>query len=80
MCSMKKNIAWEYFQDKFKSRYLNQRYYDDKVKELHEMILGQLTIDELVTKFTNLLHYVLYIREEKAKVQRFLNCLANIYK
>ena len=32
------------------------------------------------TKFTNLLRYVPYIREEKAKVQRFLNFLPTIYK
>ena len=32
-----------------------------------------MTMDEYVTKFTSLLHYVPYLREEKAKVQRFLS-------
>ena len=75
-----KTVTWEYFQAKFKNHYLNERYYDDKAKEFHELRLGQLTIDEFVTKFTNLLRYVPYIREEKEKVQRFLNCLPTMYK
>ena len=69
-----KTVTWEDFQVKFKNCYLNEPYNDDKAKEFHELRLGQLTIDEFVTKFTNLLRYVSYIREEKAKVQRFLNC------
>lgn len=32
-------------------------------------------MDEFITKFTSLLRYVPYIREEKAKVQRFVNSL-----
>ena len=59
---------------------MNERYYDDKAKEFHELRPGQLTIDEFVTKFTNLLRYVPYRREEKEKVQRFLNCLPTVYK
>ena len=75
-----KTVTWEDFQVKFKNRYLNERYYDDKEKEFQELRLGQLTIDEFVTKFTNLLRYVRYIREEKEKVQIFLNCLLTMYK
>ena len=75
-----KTMTWEYFQVKFKNRYLNERYYDDKAKEFHELRLGQLTIDEFVTKFTNLLLYVPYIIEDKEKLQRFLNFLHTIYK
>ena len=75
-----KTVTWEDFQVKFKNKYLNECYYDDKAKEFHELRLGQLTIDEFVTKFTNMLRYALYIREEKAKVQHFLNRLPTIYK
>ena len=32
-------------------------------------------MDEFITKFTSLLRYVPYLREEKAKVQRFLSSL-----
>ena len=75
-----KTVTWEDFQVKFKNRYLNEHYYDDKAKEFHELRLGQLTIDEFVTNFMNLLRYVPYIREENAKVQRFLNCFPAVYK
>ena len=34
-----------------------------------------MTMDEYITKFTSLLRYVPYLREEKAKVQRFLSSL-----
>lgn len=37
-------------------------------------------MDEFVIKFTNLLKYMPYIREEKVKSQRFLNCLPAPYK
>ena len=75
-----KTMTWEDFQVKFKNRYLNEHYYDDKAKEFHELRLGQLTIEDFFIKFTNMLRYVPYIREEKAKVQRFLNCLPAVYK
>ena len=39
------------------------------------MKLDQMTMDEYITKFTSLLRYVPYLRDEKAKVQRFLSSL-----
>jgi len=35
-------------------------------------------MDEFVENFTSLLWYVTYINEDKAKVQRFLNCLPSL--
>lgn len=64
-----KGVSWEEFQKQFKSRYLSEQYYDNRAKEFHQLRLGQLTIDEFVTKFTDLLWYVPYIKEEKSKVQ-----------
>lgn len=32
-------------------------------------------MDEFITQFTSLLCYVFYIREEKAKVQKFISSL-----
>ena len=55
-------------------------YYDDKIKEFHELRLGQQTMDEYANKFLELLRYVQYIRDEKAKVQRFLSGLTQYYK
>eukprot|EP00253_Pinus_taeda_P020750 PITA_20750 len=69
------DITWETFQRYFKEKYLIERFYDEKAREFHDLRLGQQTMDEFVTKFTSLLRYVPYIREEKAKVQRFIRSL-----
>eukprot|EP00253_Pinus_taeda_P029718 PITA_29718 len=69
------NITWEKFQRYFKESYLTERFYDEKAREFHDLRLGQQTMDEFITRFTSLLHYMPYIREEKAKVQRFFNSL-----
>jgi len=69
------DVTWEAFQKYFKEKYLTECFYDEKAREFHDLRLGQQTIDEFVTKFTSLLRYVPYIREEKAKVQRFVRSL-----
>ena len=68
-------MTWEKFQQYFKDKYLTERFYDEKAREFHDLRLGQLTMDDYITKFTSLLHYVPYLRDEKAKVQRFLSSL-----
>eukprot|EP00253_Pinus_taeda_P026069 PITA_26069 len=69
------NITWDNFQRLFKERYLTECFYDEKAREFHDLRLGQQTMDEFITRFTSLLRYVPYIREEKAKVQRFVSSL-----
>eukprot|EP00253_Pinus_taeda_P034318 PITA_34318 len=69
------NITWDNFQRFFKECYLTERFYDEKAREFHDLRLGQQTMDEFITRFTSLLRYVPYIREEKAKVQRFVSSL-----
>ena len=44
-----RNIAWKQFQKYFKQKYLSDRYYDDKIKEFHELRLGQQTMEECNT-------------------------------
>eukprot|EP00253_Pinus_taeda_P019414 PITA_19414 len=68
-------ITWDNFQRFFKERYLTECFYDEKAREFHDLRLGQQTMDEFITRFTSLLRYVPYIREEKAKVQRFVSSL-----
>lgn len=46
-----------------------------KTIEIHDLKLGQLTMEEHATKFMSLLRYVPYIREEKAKFQSFMSSL-----
>eukprot|EP00253_Pinus_taeda_P031475 PITA_31475 len=72
---IEQDVTWEKFQGYFKEKYLTERFYDEKAREFHDIRLGQQTIDEFVTKFTSLLRYVPYSREEKAKVQRFVSSL-----
>eukprot|EP00253_Pinus_taeda_P016580 PITA_16580 len=69
------NITWEKFQKYFKERYLTERFYDEKAWEFHDLRLGQQSMDEFINCFTSLLRYVPYIKEEKAKVQRFVSSL-----
>eukprot|EP00253_Pinus_taeda_P029447 PITA_29447 len=69
------DVTWETFQRYFKEKYLTECFYDEKAREFHDLRLGHQTIDEFITKFTSLLRYVPYIREEKAKVQRFVSSL-----
>ena len=42
--------------------------------------MGQTLDEEYATKFLELLRYVPYLKEEKAKVQRFINELLVAYK
>lgn len=70
-----RTITWEKFHKYFKERYLTERFYDEKAREFHDLRLGQQTMDEFINRFTSLLRYVPYIKEEKAKVQRFVSSL-----
>ena len=54
-----RNIVWKQFQKYFRQKYLSDRYYDDKIKEFHDMKLGQLTMEEYANKFLELLSYEL---------------------
>ena len=65
----------ESFKKYFKQRYLPDRYYDDKIKEFHELKLGKHTMEEYENKFLKLLRYVRFIRYDKVKIQRFLSRL-----
>ena len=44
-----KKIVWKRFKKYFKKKYLSDRYYDDKIKEFHELKLGQLTMKNMQT-------------------------------
>ena len=75
-----RNIVWKHFQKYFKKKYLSDTYYDDKIKEFHELRLGQQTMQEYENKFLELLRYVRYIKDEKVKIERFLSGLPQSYK
>jgi hypothetical protein len=64
-----KELSWKQFEKYFKKKYLSERYYDEKTKEFYELKLGQLTMDEYVNKFLEMIRYVPYIKDEKTKIQ-----------
>jgi hypothetical protein len=75
-----KDLSWKQFEKYFKKKYLSKRYYDERSKEFYELKLGELTIEEYVNKFLELLRYVPYIKDEKVKVQRFISGLPQSYR
>ena len=64
-----RRMKWKQFKKYFKQKYLSEKYCDDKIKEFHELRLGQKTMEEYASNFLELLRYVRYIRDEKVKVQ-----------
>jgi hypothetical protein len=66
------DLSWKRFEKYFRKKYLSERYFDEKAKEFYELKLGQLTIEEYVNKFLDLLRYVPYIKAEKVKAQHFI--------
>ena len=62
------DVTWDVFQQYFKDKYLNERFHDEKYREFHDLKLGQMTMDEYITKFISLLRYIPYLKDEKEKV------------
>ena len=63
-----RRIVWKRFKKYFKQKCLSDRYYDDNIKEFHELKLGQLTMEEYANKFLELLRYVRYIKDDMVKI------------
>jgi hypothetical protein len=49
------------------------------MKELFELKLGSMTMDEYVNRFFDLFKYVGFIKHEKVKIQRFMSGLPSFY-
>ena len=63
-----KELTCKIFKTPFKRKFMLDRYYDEKAKEFNDLRLGQLTMEEFVTKFVNLQCYVPYMKDENEKV------------
>jgi len=59
---------------------LLERYFDDRVEEIYELKMGSMTDDEYTNRFLELLRYVPYLKEEKAKIHRFISGLPIAFK
>ena len=45
-----RKIVWKQLQKYFRQKYLSDMYYDDKIKEFHELRLRQQTMEEYANK------------------------------
>jgi hypothetical protein len=59
------NVTWMEFKRYFQKKYLTKRYYDKKMKDLFDLNLGSMTIDENGRRFLELLKYVAIIKDEQ---------------
>jgi hypothetical protein len=75
-----KCMEWLDFKKYFKKHYLSESNYERKTNEFYELRLGQMTVDDMIHIFLELLRFVPYIREDKVKIHRFLSCLPQSYK
>ena len=73
-------LTWNEFERLFKEKYLSERYFDDRARELYELKMGSMIDDEYTSKFLELLRYFPYLKEEKAKIQRFTGGLLMAFK
>jgi len=56
-----------------------EKYYDKNMQDLFELKLGNMTMDEYERKFLEILRYVIFIKDEKVKIQRFLSGRSSFY-
>lgn len=68
-----KELTQDEFEKLFREKYLSEHYYDGKAREFYELKMGQLSNEEYVTEFLGILRYVPIIKDEKAKIQRFIS-------
>ena len=64
-----KQLECSDFKKYFKKQYLYESYYERNMKEFDELRLGKMTMEDLINKFLELLRFVLYIWEDKLKIQ-----------
>ena len=59
---------------------MSEKYFDGKNREFYELKLGQLTIDEFINKFLELMRYVPYIKDEKVKMKWFISGMPRSFR
>ncbi|KAA3473969.1 Gag-Pol polyprotein [Gossypium australe] len=69
-------VTWEFFQSKFRKKYISQRFLDQKHKEFLELKQGQMTVTEYERKFVRLSKYAReYVSTEDIMCKRFIDGL-----
>lgn len=51
-------LTWNEFERLFKNKYISERYFYDREKELYELNMGLMTDEDYTCKFLELLRYV----------------------
>jgi hypothetical protein len=74
------HITWKQFKRYFNKEYLSEHYYEEKMQEFFEMRLGSMTMGEYENKFSRLLKYVGFIKDDKVKIQKFFSEVPSFYK
>jgi hypothetical protein len=59
-----RKVTWREFKRYFQKKYLTKHYYDRKMKELFELKLETMTIDEYGRIFLEILKYVSFIKDK----------------
>jgi hypothetical protein len=72
-----KRIAWRQFKGYFQNKYFSKNYYERNMKELSELKLGTMIMNEYERRCFELLKYVDFIKYDKVKIQRFLSGLTS---
>jgi hypothetical protein len=68
-----KKVTWRELKRCFQKKYLTKHYYDKKMKDLFELKIGSMTIDEYERRFLELLKYVSFIKYEQVNIHRYLS-------
>ena len=71
--SREEHFTWRHFERLFKKKYLSKRYYDDRGNEFYKLNMGSMTDEEYTSRFLELLRYVPYLEDEKAKIKIFIS-------
>ena len=61
-------VSWKQSKRYFQRKYLSEHYFERNMRELFDLKMGSLTMEEYEKKFLDLMRYVDCIKEEKIKI------------
>ena len=64
-----REIRWSNICNIFQHKYMSKRFFDIKLKYIHGLRMGSMSMDAFINIFLDLLHYVPYIKDEIVKIQ-----------
>jgi len=73
-------LSWHEVKILFTKKYFLERYYENKNKECYELKMVSMIDEEYTTKFLDILRWVLYLKDGKAKVQRIFSAFPSSFR